>query len=149
MEDIRTSVKDIFMEYIERKGYRRTSERFAILDEIYSRTGHFSIEDLLHFMNGKKYRVSRATLYNTMELLLDSKLVIRHRFDNHETVYESTYNTPPHDHLICTGCARIEEFNHARLHSVAEELKSTYEFDVHSHLFYVYGLCKNCKIKSE
>lgn len=81
-DDIPAKVKVIFTEYLKKHNLRKTPERYVILDTVYSIDGHFDVETLYNKVNGFKYRICRATLYNTIELLLDCNLIIEHTFGN-------------------------------------------------------------------
>ncbi len=135
-------VRGVFSAFLKQRGQRQTPERFAVLEEIYATGDHFDADELYLRLKQKGARVSRATVYNTLELLLECDLVVRHQFGKNQAKYERAYSYWQHDHLICIDCNELFEFCDPRLQSIQEMVADIYQFDIKHHALNMYGRCR-------
>lgn len=145
-DSVKASVRQILDNYLELNNHRRTPERYAILDAVYSINGHFTLDDLGRKLSEEcHFPVSRATLYNTMRLFMELRLVIRHRFQG-TTKYEACYDNNSHCHQICTVCGKVTEVKSAEISEAISNLHLR-RFRKDGFSLYIYGICSSCQAK--
>lgn len=134
-------VRGIFSAFLQKRSQRQTPERYIVLEELYATDDHLDADELFLRLKQKGSRVSRATVYNTLELLIECDLVVRHQFGKNQAKYERAFSYRQHDHLICLDCNELFEFCDPRLQSIQEMVAGIYHFDIKHHSLNMYGHC--------
>ena len=143
-EGVLQAVERTLTNYLEINNHRKTPERYAILKAVYSIKGHFTLEELGDKMLEEyKFPVSRATLYNTLKLFMELRLVIRHRFQG-STKYEASYEGENHCHQICTMCGKVTEVKAPGIAHAIDDLHLK-RFRKDGFTLYIYGICSSCQ----
>jgi len=135
----------IFQKYLERRGLKLTSERQALFDEVFSKHEHLEVEELLVRLRAKHKKISRATIYRTLELLADSGIVGKLRIGESGYRYERLRAGDHHDHLICRECGRVVEFYEPRIEQLQDEVCERYGFVLLDHSHQMRGICRRCR----
>jgi len=133
----------ILNSFLEKKGLRKTQERYLILEEVYKTNNHFDIETLFQKII-QKQKISKATIYNTIDILIHLKLIKKHSFLN-KTLYEKSFQKKQHNHLICVNCDTVFEFCDPRIQNIINSIESSLNFVISEHSLNFYGKCKKCK----
>ena len=140
------SIWTIYKGYLDSKNLRKTAEREAILAHICELNSHFDLDTLQVQLGQTKFPVSKATLYNTMEIFIDAGIVIKHQITlKGKAEYELREEASKHLHFVCTKCGEMIEasFNTSLFINSVKNLKAKFSPEYFS--IYVYGLCHNCR----
>ena len=139
-------IKEVFTRYLKEKSLRKTTERYMILEHICQIRGHFDVEMLRQRLEENNFHVSRASVYNTIELLMDAGVVVRYQFTSHLVQYELKALASTHHHAICSYCGAVKEIKNDRITKDITSQRIT-KFTYEYHSLYIYGMCSKCKFR--
>src|SRR6478752_10307061 len=134
-------------EHMEKRGLRKTEQREVIVETFFKAPHHISIEELLAQVRQKDPRVGYATVYRTLKLLTECGVAFERKFGDGLTRYELADESSHHDHLICTSCSKIIEFEEPKIEELQETIAARYDFELLSHKHEMYGTCAECRAK--
>ena len=134
-----------FKETLKKEGLKYTPQRTAVLEEIIKDKGHRESEEIYLALKKRGQHVSRATVYRTMDILVNNGFARKMNLGDGRARYESKVNSPHHDHLVCMDCGLIVEFMDQKIEDLQDEIAIQYEFQLKRHIHQLFGLCKKCQ----
>ncbi len=143
------SPKNRFRDYLKKKGLKFTPERWLILEKVFSLHGHFDADKVYDEMHKKNKKLSRATIYRTLPLLVESNLVKETLRYQKRATYEPVFGYSHHDHLICIKCNRVIEFRNDLIERLQGKVCKKYRFEPLEHRLGIKGYCQKCASKEQ
>lgn len=134
-----------FRQYLDENEYRFTEERKQIAEKVFSQDSHFEAEELLFMLRSEGKNVSRATIYRTLELLVNSGFVQKVDFGDGYSLYELSHGSPHHDHLYCRQCGQVIEFSNETIHEIQKQVCEAHDFKPTEFSHQIYGYCEQCR----
>lgn len=143
--DVSLSPQERFKEYLQTRGLRQTGQRSFLVEQVFSHHAHFDAEELIERLprRGEPNYVSSATVYRTLREFVDAGLLRSFQLDG-RTVYEHDYGYPQHDHLYCTRCRKLIEFQSDQLVRLRDSVAAEQGFRVSGHRLIIHGICREC-----
>ena len=136
---------DVLEEYISENNLKITKQRRSVLKIFLECENHVSVEELYNIVLKTEPKIGLATVYRTLALLTKSGLALEMDFGDGQKRYESSFRSLHHDHMVCTECGKILEFNHPLIEKYQEEVAKQKNFKITSHKLDLFGLCQDCK----
>jgi len=134
-----------FERFLAQRHLRMTTARREVLDAVFSTHEHFDADQLLLLLRERRSRVSKATVYRTLALLVESGLVREMTFGDRGHVFEHVVGHEHHDHMICTRCGRTIEFTDEQIEQLQQRVCDRMKFTSTHHILKIFGLCSRCR----
>lgn len=136
--------RERFLQFLRDRGHRVTQERLALFEEIFAQHKHIDAEELLATIKSRGLKISRATVYRNLDLLVECGMVRKQRLGRDRFLYEHVHGGQHHDHLVCTGCGRVVEFMSPGIAALQSEICRAHGFVPTRHTLQISGLCNDC-----
>ena len=137
--------KQIFRSFIDNKNLRYTVQRDILIEELYINGGHLTPDEFSEIIKNKHPEIGKATVYRTLKLFEEAKLISKIEFGDGRIRYEICTDKEHHDHLICEKCKRSVEVIDPKIESLQKRLAQKHGFELTRHRLYLFGICKNCQ----
>lgn len=141
--------REQFLRYLRDNGHRVTRERLTLFDEIFRQHGHIDAEQLFESLQEREVKISRATVYRNLDLLVECGLVTRHRLGRRRYLYEHVHPGQKHHHLVCSECRRVVEFVSPGISALQGEICKAHDFVPSRHSLQIMGICNRCAEEAE
>lgn len=137
--------RDAFRRFLRERSLPVTSQREQVADVLFAAGGHLSVDDIEQLLRSRDVHVGKATIYRTLDLLVESRMVVERDFGEGFRRYERVPGHPHHEHLICLRCGKVVEFQNDRLERLKALIADEYGFQHSHHRLEIYGVCRECQ----